>query len=76
MVTFDAAIARGDAASLEAAVALYRGPLLEGCAEEWVFQEQEAREQAYLTAREKLQECKRPASNQTSRDPDDGNGVS
>lgn len=52
--TFDAAIERGDPPSLRSAVDLYRGPLLEGCSEEWVFQEREARQQAYLTARERL----------------------
>jgi predicted ATPase/DNA-binding SARP family transcriptional activator len=54
VVTFDAAIARGDGPSLEQAVALYRGPLLEGCAEEWAFQERQVREQAYLGALETL----------------------
>jgi predicted ATPase/DNA-binding SARP family transcriptional activator len=54
VVAFDAAMARGDPTSLEQAVALYRGPLLEGCAEEWVFQERQAREQAYLQALESL----------------------
>jgi predicted ATPase/DNA-binding SARP family transcriptional activator len=51
---FDAAIAQGDPASLEHAVSLYRGPLLEGCAEEWIFPERQAREQALLQARERL----------------------
>jgi predicted ATPase/DNA-binding SARP family transcriptional activator len=51
---FDHAIARADALSLEEAIALYHGPLLEGWTEEWVFQEREAREQAYLQALEKL----------------------
>ena len=37
LLTFDAAIAAGDSAALERAIALYRGPLLEGCVEEWVF---------------------------------------
>ena len=40
---FDAAIAGGDAPSLETAVSVYRGPLLEGCVEEWVLVEREAR---------------------------------
>src|SRR4051812_42134985 len=53
VVTFDAAITRGDAASLEEAVALYRGPLLEGWTEEWVFEERQAREQVYLAALER-----------------------
>src|SRR5262249_31823613 len=39
---------------LERAVALYRGPLLEGCLEEWAIQEGQAREQAFLQALETL----------------------
>jgi DNA-binding SARP family transcriptional activator len=54
VVAFDQALSRGDAASLERAVSLYRGPLLEGCVEEWVLQERQAREQAYLGALEQL----------------------
>jgi predicted ATPase/DNA-binding SARP family transcriptional activator len=54
VVAFDAAIARADIASLLQAVALYRGPLLEGSAEEWVFQERRMREQTYLAALETL----------------------
>src|SRR5262249_26946666 len=54
LLAFDQAIARGDVASLEQAISLYRGPLLEGCVEEWVFQERLAREQAYLGALERL----------------------
>jgi predicted ATPase/DNA-binding SARP family transcriptional activator len=54
VAAFDEAIARGDLASLEEAVHLYRDPLLEGCTEEWVYQEREARQQQYLEARETL----------------------
>ena len=54
VVTYDAAIARGDAASLAVAVSCYRGPLLEGCTEEWAFQERQLREQVYLQALETL----------------------
>ena len=54
LLIFDEAIARGDAPSLEQAVALHRGPLLQGCDEEWILQEREAREQAYLAALETL----------------------
>jgi DNA-binding SARP family transcriptional activator len=54
VIKFDAGIARGDAASLEEAVALYRGPLLEGCAEGWAFEEREPRKEAYLRALETL----------------------
>lgn len=54
VVEFDAAITQGNPPALERAVGLYRGPLLEGCGEEWVLPERAAREQAYLTALEKL----------------------
>ncbi len=54
VVAFDAAITKGDSVSLAQAVSLYRGPLLEGCTEEWVLPEREAREQAYLQALEAL----------------------
>jgi predicted ATPase/DNA-binding SARP family transcriptional activator len=54
VAAFDAALARADPDSLAAAVRLYRGPLLEGRAEEWLFQERQVREQGYLTALEQL----------------------
>jgi DNA-binding SARP family transcriptional activator len=54
VLLFDKAIERGDPTSLEQAVALYRGPLLDGCTEEWALQEREAREQAHLMALETL----------------------
>jgi DNA-binding SARP family transcriptional activator len=54
LLTFDAAIAQGDDESLGEAVAVYRGPLLEGWTQEWVFQERQSREQAYLQALETL----------------------
>jgi predicted ATPase/DNA-binding SARP family transcriptional activator len=54
LLAFDAAIAHGDTTSLEQAVSLYGGALLEGCEEEWIIQEREAREQAYLSALERL----------------------
>ncbi|HLK55139.1 MAG TPA: BTAD domain-containing putative transcriptional regulator, partial [Chthonomonadaceae bacterium] len=56
-LVFDAAIQVGGYASLERAVSLYRGPLLEGCLEEWALQERQAREQAYLNALEQLAEA-------------------
>ena len=56
VITFDTAITAGDRASLEQAVSLYRGPLLEGCAEAWVFAERSVREEQYLSALEKLAE--------------------
>jgi predicted ATPase/DNA-binding SARP family transcriptional activator/uncharacterized protein HemY len=54
VLIFDALAAREEAASLEQAVAQYRGPLLEGCPEEWVLPERMARQQTYLNALEKL----------------------
>jgi DNA-binding SARP family transcriptional activator len=54
VLAFDAAVAQGDRPALERAVSLYRGPLLEGCPEEWAFQERQSREQAYLAALETL----------------------
>jgi DNA-binding SARP family transcriptional activator len=54
VLAFDAAIARGDLPALEQAVSLYRGPLLEGCEEEWVAEERRTRERAYLAALEAL----------------------
>jgi predicted ATPase/DNA-binding SARP family transcriptional activator len=54
VLTFDQAIRQGDTLSLKQAIALYRGPLLEDCTEEWVFQERQARLEVYLTALETL----------------------
>jgi predicted ATPase/DNA-binding SARP family transcriptional activator len=53
-LTFDAAISRGDESSLEAAVALYQGPLLAECDQEWVLPERAQREEAFLAALESL----------------------
>lgn len=53
---FDAALARGDIASLERAITLYRGELLEGCNAEWVYPERQARQQSYLSTLEALAE--------------------
>ena len=54
LLAFDAAMKSKNLYELEQAVALYRGPLLEGCMEEWVFQERSAREQECLQALQKL----------------------
>jgi len=51
---FDAAISAGESVTLERAVTLYTGPLLEGCAEEWVEQDRGAREQDFLQALQTL----------------------
>ena len=54
VLDFDAAIMVGDETALQRAVMLYRGPLLEGCLEEWVFAERRVREENYLSALETL----------------------
>ena len=54
VIAFDRDVVSAQEEALERAVNLYRGPLLEGCLEEWVLQEREAREEAYLSALEKL----------------------
>ncbi len=54
VIAFDEAVARGHTSDLERAVALYRGPLLEGCAEEWVLSERDPREQTWLSTVERL----------------------
>src|SRR5262245_3032640 len=54
VVRFDAAMNARDEAALQRAVALYTGPLLEGCYEEWVIPERESREQACLQALDTL----------------------
>src|SRR5262249_37020732 len=56
VVRFDRAILAGDTEALREAVALYAGPLLEGCYEEWVTLERDSREQACLAALETLAE--------------------
>jgi non-specific serine/threonine protein kinase len=57
VLEFDAAIASGDLLSLEQAVGLYRGPLLEGCNKEWIFQDRNVREQNCLHALQTLGEA-------------------
>jgi predicted ATPase/DNA-binding SARP family transcriptional activator len=59
VIAFDAAIARGDPASLHTAVSLYKGPLLEGCSETWAENEQHTREQNFLLALEQLADSER-----------------
>jgi DNA-binding SARP family transcriptional activator len=64
LLAFDAAVASGDAASFEKAVARYRGPLLEGWVEEWVLPDRQAREEAFLAALER-----RAAQAKAANDP-------
>ena len=66
VVAFDAAIARGDPASLEQAVALYRAPLLEEWSEPWALEERQRREEAYLAALEALAAHARSAGDLTT----------
>jgi predicted ATPase/DNA-binding SARP family transcriptional activator len=54
VLQFDAAIKSGKLTDLEQAVALYSGPLLEGCTEEWVFEERNVREHHCLQALQQL----------------------
>jgi predicted ATPase/DNA-binding SARP family transcriptional activator len=54
LLAFDAAVASGDPAALRRAVGLYQGPLLEGCAEDWVVEARLAREQVCVAALEEL----------------------
>jgi predicted ATPase/DNA-binding SARP family transcriptional activator len=54
ILIFDAATSGGKPADLQQAVTLYRGSLLEGCTEEWVFQERNVREQRCLQALQQL----------------------
>lgn len=51
---FEGYLKRGDTASLEKAVALYRGPLLEGWTEEWLLSQREASALSYLNALEAI----------------------
>ena len=57
ILSFDKAVARKTLSALEQAVSLYRGPLLEGCIEEWVAADREAREQTCLRALQTLAEA-------------------
>ena len=66
LLAFDAAIAVKSPASLEQAVSLYRGPLLEGCSEEWVFQDRAVREQNCLQALQELAAAALTAGDYTS----------
>lgn len=47
---FDLLVRRDDMESTEEAVDLYRGPMLDGCVEEWVLPEREPRRDACLSA--------------------------
>lgn len=51
---YNALLAKGSPAALEQAVDIYRGPLMEGCAEECFAQERAAHEQTYLAALDSL----------------------
>lgn len=53
---FERLLAEPQGKALELAIALYRGPLLEDCAEDWAFQERVQREGAYHQALDTLTE--------------------
>ncbi|BDI29558.1 serine/threonine protein kinase [Capsulimonas corticalis] len=63
LVEFDAALISQKPGSLERAVSLYTGPLLEGCLEEWASQERNAREQDCLRALQTLAQMALTAGN-------------
>lgn len=63
LLTFDAAVHNKKLEALQQAVALYRGPLLEDCAEEWVGQERNVREQNCLLALQTLADTALAAGN-------------
>ncbi len=56
VLRFDSAVAERQIQELKQAVALYRGPLMQSCVEEWVVPEREAREQDLLRALQQLAE--------------------
>lgn len=59
VVAFDAALTRGDIESLQEAIALYKGPFLEGCREAWAENERRSREHQWLWALEQTAEHER-----------------
>lgn len=52
LISFGQSYKRGDTESLEQAIGIYRGPLLEGWAEDWLLAERETYAQSYLAALE------------------------
>jgi predicted ATPase/DNA-binding SARP family transcriptional activator/Tfp pilus assembly protein PilF len=54
LVAFEEALASGNDDALKTAVALYRGELLEGCDEDWIYPERSARQEAFLAALDEL----------------------
>lgn len=54
VIKFDTSIQSGEEARLHRAVAVYSGPLLEGCYEVWVQAERDTRAEQFLTALETL----------------------
>jgi predicted ATPase/DNA-binding SARP family transcriptional activator len=56
LVAFDQALLRGDTESQARAAEMHRGPLLQGCCEEWAREAREQREQGFLRALDRLAE--------------------
>ena len=63
LTAFERFTSRKDTASLQQAVTLYRGELLEGCREEWILAERAVYEQVYLKALEDLARNERQNGN-------------
>jgi predicted ATPase/DNA-binding SARP family transcriptional activator len=61
LLAFDKAVQSDDPSLWEQGVDTYRGMLLEGCNEEWVFPERRAHEQAFLCLLERLSAWERSA---------------
>src|SRR5262249_10179232 len=59
LIAFGDFLQVGDTPSLQQAVELYRGPLLEGWTEEWAVEERQVREAACLAALERLADVAR-----------------
>ncbi len=53
-IAFEQAVIQGDGASMKQAVALYRGPLLEGWSESWVVRQREKYRDLYVNALRQL----------------------
>ena len=66
VVRFDALITRRNPEAFEEAITLYSGPLMEGCTEEWVFQERASRSEMWLRALEALASHEIEAGNAAS----------
>ena len=67
LIQFDMALASSEVKVIESAIPLYKGHLLEGCVEEWVYQERIVREQQFLQAIEQVAAAKLSAARMRRR---------